>query len=125
MGLRIARRVPLLGDNNIYEYGYTILTGGRQGERKQGKHPQTDLATIHPRNTHKPTNKTHAQDTAPRNAHNHAEKRTLYYFFEKPKKYNVDNSITYKDRKQKPEKSCKDHLTTAKKMIQYTHKQNY
>lgn len=94
-----------------------FINGGRLwAEPLESTRKQT-LPQSTPRTTHKPTNKNHAQDTAPRKAHNHAEKRTCYYFFEKRKKYNVDNSITYKNSKQKTEKSCKDLLTTAKKVL--------
>lgn len=95
-----------------------FINGGRQG-KETGKHPQTDLANLHPQKHPQTYKQTHAQDTAPRKAHNHAEKRTCYYFFEKRKKYIVDNSITYKNHKQKPEKTCKDLLTTVKNMLLY------
>ena len=82
----------------------------KRGWQAYGKAP------ARPRNPHcrKPIN-----GRAPRKAHNHAEKRTCYYFFQKTEKYIVDNSITYKNHKQKPEKTCKDHLTNPKKVLLY------
>lgn len=86
-----------------------FINGGRQG-KETGEAPARPCHNLHPK---------HTQIYKHRKAHNHAEKRTCYYFFEKRKKYIVDNSITYKNHKQKPEKTCKDLLTTAKNMLLY------